>query len=105
MIIDNFYVVGVPFAPDEAEPPLLIDPDAVLSLSVAMQKFQAISRRRGQVSQLRGAVQLPKLPACDMLDRLKTSARLPIVKSPGFRGAERLNHVSSIDRLASNVKR
>jgi hypothetical protein len=92
VIIDDLYVVGVPFAPNKAQTPLVVDPNAVLSLSVAMQGFQAISRRRCQVSQFRGGIHLPKLPARDTLDCLKAPARLPRVKSPGFRGAERLNH-------------
>jgi hypothetical protein len=92
MIVDDLKVVGVPLAPDEAEPPLVVDSDAVLFLSVAVQCLQAISRRRNKVSQFRGAVQLPELPPRDMLNSLKTSTWLPIVKSPGFGRAERLNH-------------
>ena len=92
MIVDNLNIVRTPFSPNETKTPLVIDANAVLPFSIAMQGFQAISRRRRQVSQLRGAIQLPKLPARDMLDGLKTTTRLPKVKSPGFRGAERLNH-------------
>jgi len=94
VIIHYLDIVCVPFAPEEADTPLVIDPDAVLSLSVAMQGFQAISRRRHQVTQFRGAVQLPKLPAGIPLDRLKSPTQLPTVKPLGFRGAERLNHKS-----------
>jgi len=85
VIVHDFNVVGVPFPPSKAETPLVVDPNAVLSLSVAMQGFQAVSRRRHQVSQFRGAVQLPELPARDMLDGLKAPAQLSMVKSPGFR--------------------
>jgi hypothetical protein len=92
MIVDDLNVVGVPFAPDKAKTPLVVDPNAVLPLSVTVQSFQAISRRRHQVPQFRSAVQLPKFPPRDMLDGLKAPARLPTVKSLGFRGAERLNH-------------
>jgi hypothetical protein len=105
MIVDDLNVVGVPLAPDEAEPPLVVDSDAALSLSVAVQCLQAISRRRNKVPQFRGAVQLPKLPPRDMLDGLKTPARKPMVKSPGFGRAERLNHGMIVLRIAFNVKR
>ena len=94
MVIDDLNVVRVPLAPNEAKAPLVVDPDAVLSFAVAVQCFQAISRRRHQVSQFCGAVQLAKFPARDTLDCLKTPARQPMVKSPGFGGAERLNHKS-----------
>jgi hypothetical protein len=59
VIIHDLDIVCVPFTPNEAETPLVIDPNAVLSLSVAVQGFQTISRRRHQVSQFRRAVQLP----------------------------------------------
>jgi hypothetical protein len=105
VIVDDLYVVGVPFSPSEAQAPLVVDPDAVLSLSAAMQGFQAISRWRPQVTQIGGAVQLPKFSPCNALDGPKTSARLTPVKSPGFGGAERLNHQIRLTRLAFNVKR
>jgi hypothetical protein len=57
---------------------LVIDPNAGLSLSVAVQGLQAISRRRHQGSQFRRAVQLPQLPARNMLDSLKTAAWQPM---------------------------
>ena len=49
MIIDDFNVVCISFSPNKTEAPLLvIDPDVALPLSVAVQGFQAISRRRYQ---------------------------------------------------------
>jgi hypothetical protein len=92
VIVHDLNIVCIPFTPNEAETPLVVDSDAIFPCSVAVQSFQAISGRRNQVSQFRGAVQLPKLPARDMLDGLKASDRLPMVKSPGFGGAERLDH-------------
>jgi len=94
VIIHDLDIVCVPLEPNEAETPLVVDPNAVLSLSVAVQGFQTIAGRRHQVSQFGRAVQLAQLPACNMLDRLKTSAWQPMVKSLGFRGTERLNHKS-----------
>ena len=94
MIIHDLDIVCVAFEPDEADTRLVVDPNTVLSLSVAVQGFQAISRRRHQVTQFRGAVQLPKLPAGIPLDRLKSPTQMPTVKPLGFRRAERLNHKS-----------
>jgi hypothetical protein len=101
VVIHNLNIVCVSFAPNEAETPLIVDANAILSPSVATQGFQMISRRRHQISQFSRAVQLPKLPPRDMLDRLKTATWLPLVKSPSFRGAERLNH----NRVLYNVPR
>jgi len=37
MVIDNFNLVSVAIAPNEAQTPLAIDPNAVLSFSVPVQ--------------------------------------------------------------------
>ncbi len=92
MVVHDLSIVGVPVAPDEAQTPLVVDPYTVLALAVTMQSFQAITRRSCHISQLRGAVQLPKLPARDALNGLKAPARLPLVKSLSLRAAERLDH-------------
>jgi hypothetical protein len=39
MIIDNFDFVRVSVHPFEADSPLLVDADAVLSLSIAFERF------------------------------------------------------------------
>ena len=92
VIVHNLNFVSVALSPHEAETPLLVNPNAMLPLSVAMQCFQAIAGRSSQVAQFGGAVQLPKLSPGDALDSLKAAARLPTVKSPGFGAAERLDH-------------
>ncbi len=51
MIIYNFHVVRVTFLPFKANPPLIIDPNTVLTQAVAFQFFQTISRRDTQVLQ------------------------------------------------------
>jgi hypothetical protein len=92
VIVHDLNFVSIPLAPNEAKTPLVVNPNAVLSLSAAMQSFQAISGGRCQIAQFRGAVQLPELAPRDALDSLKAAARLPAVKSLGFRAAERLDH-------------
>jgi hypothetical protein len=92
VIVHDLNFVSIPLAPDEAQTPLVVNPNAVLPPSVAMQSFQAISGRCCQIAQFRGAIQLPELAPRDVLDRLKAAARLPAVKSLGFRAAERLDH-------------
>jgi hypothetical protein len=92
VIVHDLNFVSIPLAPNEAQTPLVVNPNAILSLSVAMQYFQAISGRRCQIAQFRGAVQLPELAPRDALDSLKAASRLPAMKSLGFRAAERLDH-------------
>jgi hypothetical protein len=45
MIVDHLNVMSATVTPDEADSPLVVDPYAVLSLSVARESFQAVSRR------------------------------------------------------------
>jgi hypothetical protein len=92
VVVHDLNFVSIPLAPNEAKTPLVVNPNAILSFSVAVQYFQAISGRRCQIAQFRGAIQLPKLAPRDALDSLKAAARLPTVKSPSFRAAERLDH-------------
>jgi hypothetical protein len=92
VIVHDLNFVSIPLAPNEAKTPLVVNPNAILSLSVAMQYFQAISGRCCQIAQFRGAVQLPELAPRNALDSLKAAARLPTVKSPSFRAAEGLDH-------------
>jgi hypothetical protein len=42
VVIDNLNVVGVTLAPRKADPPALIDPNAVLSHSIPDQLLEAI---------------------------------------------------------------
>ena len=52
MIIDNLDCFGGAIAPDEADAPLVVDPDAVLSLAIAFERFEPITGRRANIGQL-----------------------------------------------------
>jgi hypothetical protein len=104
VIVHDLNFVSVALSPHEAKTPLIVDPNTMLAFSAAMQCFQAIAGRSGQIAQFGGAVQLPELSPGDPLDGLKAAARLPTVKSPGFGAAERLDHDLSVYCLAFNVK-
>ena len=53
MVIDNFNVVRIAITPDEAQPPLVIDADAVLALPIALQCFQPVAGQGGEIFQAR----------------------------------------------------
>ena len=57
MIVDNFDAVRAGLRPNEADPPLVIDANAVLSCSVRLQGLQPVSGRRSQGYQRRRRVQ------------------------------------------------
>jgi len=59
VIVDDFDVMRIAIAPAEADAPLAVDADAVLSFAIALQRFQPVARRRLQVD----AVLQPDAPA------------------------------------------
>lgn len=62
MVVHDFHLLRVATAPDEADPPLVIDAYTVLARAVAFQGFQPIARRREQIAQCPSPVQVFQLP-------------------------------------------
>jgi restriction system protein len=50
-VVSNLHVLGPGISPQEAHPPLLVDPDAVLTRTVPRQLLQPVARRHPQVRQ------------------------------------------------------
>ena len=61
MIVDDLDVVGIAVTPTKANPPLVVDPDAVLSFAVASQGLQSIAGRCLQIAETARAVDLGQL--------------------------------------------
>jgi hypothetical protein len=57
MVVDDLDVAGPVVAPREADAPLLVDPDAALSLSIARQRLEAIARKSRKIAEAGDAVQ------------------------------------------------
>jgi hypothetical protein len=68
MIIYNIHVEGMSAFPQETYPPLVIDPDAVLPLSIPFEPLQPICRRNTQILESHGPMQHPKLSEGNILD-------------------------------------
>ena len=51
VVIHYLYVFNACCCPAKADAPLIIDADAVLAEAVALQRFEAISRRHPQIIQ------------------------------------------------------
>src|SRR5260370_13543615 len=49
VIVHNLYVVWAIVSPDKTNAPFVVDPDAVLSLTIAFKKFQPIPRWNAKV--------------------------------------------------------
>ena len=86
MVIDDLYAFRSRLRPSEANPVLLVDPDAALPFPPARQGFQTIARGNSQLLQPRDRVQLVQLAGGDA------------PKSPGTSPAGGLR-VSSIEHI------
>ncbi len=69
MVIDDFDVVCVSIQPAEADTPLVVDAYAVLSLAVALERFETISGRNPQIPQTAGLAQVQELAPRRPFDR------------------------------------
>lgn len=65
MVIDNLHAMRAFRFPAKAYPPLVVDPDAMLSLASAFQRLQAIAWRYAQLFQLNSRIQHLQFPLHD----------------------------------------
>jgi len=66
-------------APDEANPPLLIDPDGVLAAAIRGQRLKFVPRRNAKIIQRAGVVDETKLSQGDRLDIGRQASATPAV--------------------------
>lgn len=96
MVVHDFDVTRVTVFPQEADTPLIVDPDAVLTLSIAVQRFQTIARRNRQVAKLGCGVDLGQLPLSDARKALKTPHVLTVVQFLRVGTPERFDHAGRL---------
>ncbi len=70
MIIHDLHVIGIFLPPHEANPPLIVDPDAVLTRATTCEFLEAISRGNPKILKSHGPVQHPQFPQGNLLDIL-----------------------------------
>jgi hypothetical protein len=96
MVIDDLDLFRRAIAPDKADSPLIVDPDAMLPLPAAAQSLKPVSWNGCHVFQFLGVVQHPKLPPCHRSNVAELAAPLASEEIPGLLAAERANHTGSI---------
>jgi len=106
VIVDDFDRISLAVMPCETDPPLLIDPNAVLALSIPLQSFQSVSWRDSQVFQRVRTINEKELSQCQMMEIRGKSLR-PLPGEDGFGNVplEAPNHVLIITSRVNNVKR
>jgi len=93
MVVGDFNAVRVAIFPYETDAPLIVDPDTVLPLAVALQLLEAIARNRAQVVEACRSIQHLQLPLRQPLESLKSFHALASEQAFRIRGAERLDHM------------
>ena len=66
MIINNLEILGSggSFGPFEANPPLVVDADAVLALAITLERFEAVAWQRGKILKSDSRIQAVDLQPC-----------------------------------------
>lgn len=80
MVIHDLYVICVLATPDEADPPSIVNPDAMLSGPILLERFKRISRRNAQLFQFVHGVQLSELTKRHALNVRRYASTFPLVK-------------------------
>lgn len=61
MVVNDFHIVGIPFCPNKTDTPLLVNPNAPLSLSIFLESLQMIGRKLPQIVEGSGDVERNQL--------------------------------------------
>lgn len=88
MVVDDLYIRGCAGGLAEADPELIVYPDAVLARSVAAQGLEPIPGRDPQVIEPASLVEHGKLARCNRLDVGQPGNPGPAIEGFGVPAAE-----------------
>ena len=100
MVVHDFDVDGSDARPNEANAPLVVDTNTVLTLSVTLQGFEAVAWRSLQKVKRLGRLQLSQLALCNWQERLELPRALALVQRLRVFALERLDHALMVLRGA-----
>ena len=97
VVANDLHLLWSGGGPHEADPPLVVDPDAVLPGTVALESFEAVAGWDTEVLDgLRGP-HLTKLAQCDSMDpRINRPHAFTTPQPFGLLVAERSDHETSV---------
>lgn len=99
MVINQFDVEGITVSPNEANSPLIVDSNAVLSRTIAIQGFKAAAGRNGQRFEPGGSVDLKDFSECNPLHiRAKPLYRAPLEDRFGMTIVKPPDHHHNVTR-------
>ena len=93
MVIGDLDIVGIAKFPAEADPPLVVDPDAPLAGTIAGKLFEPVAGGHAQEVESRGAVELLQPALGDALHVLRElCGKPPVEKLFSFFAGEWSDH-------------
>jgi hypothetical protein len=93
MIIHDFNVISISIDPFKANPPLIVNPDAVLSCPVAAKLLQPVRWRNAEIVKRDGIGEHAQLAIADLLDVLRQPGRSQAFEDAGgFLALEGFDH-------------
>ena len=107
MIVHDFYIDRSwrAIRPLETDPPLIIDPHAVLAFAVALQRFEPIARKRREIPDRRGGFQLIQLQFGLSGETRECFYELALGELPGALVAKAHDHARTLHLVSRYVKR
>jgi hypothetical protein len=96
VVVHHFDLLRFAVLPDEADPILVVDPNAVLPLPIAGKSLKAIARERAEVVEALGGVQLRQLPLRDPGNGSEPPRRVPLKQGLGVSAPERPDHLLTL---------
>jgi len=106
VVVDDLDVFRAGRGPAEADPPLLVDPNAVGRGAVAFELLEPVPWRDSEVAQGIGSIKDQEFPQSDPLGvRIQLADSLPLPDTFGVFVSEGPQHSLSITGSVSNVKR
>ena len=96
MVVRYFDLKGIRLDPAEADPPLIVHPNAELPQPVAREGLQTIARYRSEIRNGRGRMDLVELSLRDVGDPLEPPAELAPEDPLGVSIPKRPDHIGRI---------
>jgi hypothetical protein len=100
VVVHHLDLLGVAVLPHEADPILVVDPDAVLPTPIATESLEVVARERAQVVEPSRGVQLHQLALSDPGNTPKLPRRPTLEYGLGVSIPEGPDHIPRVLRVA-----
>jgi len=100
VVVHHFHLLRVTVLPHEADPILIVDPDAVLPTPIPTESFEMVARERAEVVESLRRVQLHELALSDAGNAPKPTRRTTLEQRLGVPVPEGPDHLLKVLRTA-----